>query len=156
MVYKKEQEHLTISLTGITPISSRDLVLLELEPPGGENIYVTGNAQINDMGSIQIPEIEMSSDLPNVFSFDQNYPNPFHSRTTFSYSLPEKSHVNLTIFDILGRQVKILVDAHEEAGVKKTDFEPLGLASGMYIARLQVESASGEEYNFSKKVILAK
>ncbi len=56
--------------------------------------------------------------LPEVYALHQNYPNFFNQITTIQYDLPEQSHVTITTYDILGRQVRTLVQSIEEPGFK--------------------------------------
>jgi hypothetical protein len=80
---------------------------------------------------------EFSADLPTYFGLDQNYPNPFNPSTTIRFELPRASLVNLTVFDILGRQVSRLVNERRNAGVYEVKFDGSNLASGVYFYRLQ-------------------
>ena len=79
-----------------------------------------------------------------VLSFDleQNYPNPFSRETTFAYSLDEPTRVVLSVYDLLGREVERLVDESRPAGRHETQFRPSGLASGVYLARIQIGDTS--------------
>jgi hypothetical protein len=83
--------------------------------------------------SIQDTEI----DAPRLFSLDQNYPNPFNPGTTIKYELPKSSMVRLSVYDMLGREVTVLVDEKREAGYHEVRFDGSGLASGVYLYRLQ-------------------
>jgi hypothetical protein len=74
---------------------------------------------------------------PNDFALDQNYPNPFNPTTSIKYSLPEETHVKLTIYDLLGNEVKVLVDENKTAGTYTAKFNGSELTSGIYIYRLQ-------------------
>jgi len=56
---------------------------------------------------------------PHVFKLEQNFPNPFNPSTTIYYDLPEDSHVKIMVYDILGRQVRSLIDEQESAGYQK-------------------------------------
>jgi M6 family metalloprotease-like protein len=67
----------------------------------------------------------------------QNYPNPFNPSTTIKFELPKASHVRLTVYDILGRQVSVLVNEKKEAGVHEVKFHGSNLASGVYFYRMQ-------------------
>jgi hypothetical protein len=60
--------------------------------------------------------IENEPSTPRAFSLSQNYPNPFNSSTTVEFSLPSGGNIELSIFDILGRKVKILADNYIESG----------------------------------------
>ena len=86
--------------------------------------------------------LEVVINVPNEFALDQNYPNPFNPETTIRYDLPESSHVVLKIFNILGEEVKTLVDAEQTAGIKTIIWngkDKLGkdVSSGAYIYQMQ-------------------
>ncbi len=75
---------------------------------------------------------------PEGFSLYQNYPNPFNPATTIRYALAWREHVKLTIYDILGRQVGVLVDAEQNPGLHEIEFDARNMASGVYFYRLKV------------------
>jgi len=75
--------------------------------------------------------------LPAQFALKQNYPNPFNPSTTIKYELPKASHVTLTVYDLLGREVARLVNDLEEPGYKTVEWNGGELASGVYFYRLQ-------------------
>ncbi|MEX0737667.1 MAG: T9SS type A sorting domain-containing protein [Bacteroidota bacterium] len=84
---------------------------------------------------------------PAVFSLGQNFPNPFNPSTTISYKLGHAANVRLVIYDVAGREIKRLVSQYQFPGqyaVTWTSADESGrnVPSGMYIARLQVESES--------------
>jgi hypothetical protein len=80
---------------------------------------------------------DASSGLPAVYRLEQNYPNPFNPSTTIQFALPQRNSVTLKIFNVLGREVAILVNEEMAAGVHKIVFDAKRLASGMYFYRLQ-------------------
>lgn len=73
---------------------------------------------------------------PEGFHLWPNYPNPFNPGTTIRYELPRSSMVNLTVYDLLGREVSVLVNEREDAGVHEVRFDGRGLSSGIYLCRL--------------------
>jgi hypothetical protein len=75
--------------------------------------------------------------VPTNFVLFQNFPNPFNPNTTIKYALPRVSQVSLTVYDILGRQVSVLVNERKEAGVYEVKYDGSNLASGVYFYRLQ-------------------
>jgi len=90
---------------------------------------------------------------PVVNSYDiaQNYPNPFNPTTTIRYQIPEDGMVTLKVYDILGREVKTLVNDFKTKGRYEVTFDASNLASGLYI----YEITSGD-YKASKKMTLIK
>jgi hypothetical protein len=98
---------------------------------------------------LSIPEIH--STVPTNLALFQNYPNPFNPSTTINYELPKSSEVRLSVFDILGREVSVLVNERREAGVHEVKFDSSNLASGVYFYRLQAGN-----FVQSKKLVIVK
>ncbi len=80
--------------------------------------------------------------LPTAFSLSQNYPNPFNPSTTLDIALPLRSHVRITIYDAVGREVGTLVDDILDAGYHQTQWRPDRIASGVYVCRLSATPTS--------------
>jgi hypothetical protein len=76
------------------------------------------------------------SEVSQKFSLAQNYPNPFNPSTSIKYELPRTSLVRLSVYDLLGREVSVLVNERREAGVHEVKFEGSAFASGVYFYRL--------------------
>ena len=87
--------------------------------------------------------------VPNNFSLLQNYPNPFNSTTIIQFNVPTTVHIKLVLFDMLGRQVKVLVDEERLAGSYREEFDASRLPSGVYFYQLQTET-----FTETKKLIL--
>jgi hypothetical protein len=79
----------------------------------------------------------VSSDVPQSFNLYPNYPNPFNPSTVFRYDLPEMGRVTLRVFNVLGQEVRTLVDADQTAGTYEVRFDARDLASGVYLYQLQ-------------------
>ncbi len=88
---------------------------------------------------------------PNDFALEQNYPNPFNPATSIKYSLPYETHVKLTIYDLLGNEIKTLVDENKPAGTYSAIFNGENLTSGVYIYRLQAG-----DFISTKRMVLIK
>ncbi len=86
-----------------------------------------------------------------TFALSQNYPNPFNPTTVISYQLATNSEVTLNIYDVLGREVKTLVNERQSAGDHSVAFSAKGLPSGVYFYRLQAGT-----YSETKKLLLLK
>ena len=69
----------------------------------------------------------------------QNNPNPFNENTVISYQLPVNSHVELSICNLLGQKIVTLVSEKQTAGIHKLNWDARGLASGVYLYRLEAD-----------------
>jgi pectate lyase len=87
-------------------------------------------------GEIVTDVDERAPGIARDFALMQNYPNPFNPATVITYRLSGASAVRLTVFDALGRRVRTLVDAREDAGEHTVLFDATGLAGGIYYYRL--------------------
>ncbi len=86
--------------------------------------------------SISLSGVAQDNALPDRYALQQNYPNPFNPRTVIRSQLPVASDVRLVVYDMLGREVAILVNERRAAGSYQDTFDGSGLASGTYFYRL--------------------
>lgn len=91
------------------------------------------------------------SKLEGTFTLNQNYPNPFNPSTTISYEIKETSYIELSVYDALGRFVKMVDEGIKIPGNYKVKFEPENLSTGIYFYQL----ISGE-YRTQNKMLLLK
>lgn len=87
--------------------------------------------------------------IPKQFSLYQNFPNPFNPGTTISFDLPTSTQLTLTIYDILGRKIKTVVDERKEAGSYSINVDLGNLSSGVYFYHLQTD-----DFNATRKMVL--
>ena len=80
--------------------------------------------------------------IPTSYSLSGNYQNPFNPTTTIQYALPEDGKVLLKVFNVLGMEIKTLVDEYQAAGYKSISFDANNLPSGIYFYRIQAGSFS--------------
>ena len=80
----------------------------------------------------------VGSEIPDEYALEQNYPNPFNSSTKIGYKLPSAGNVLLNVYDILGREVAVLVNSRQNSGNHSVNFEAGKFSSGIYIYRLNV------------------
>ena len=101
--------------------------------------------------------VENDGTLPNNFRLNQNFPNPFNPSTVISYNLPSSSFVNLKLFDILGKEIKELINEIKDSGYYEISIEAKGLTSGIYFYRLNAYPTD-RTVNFSetKKMVVIK
>ncbi len=96
-------------------------------------------------------KVKVDLSVSEGFSVKQNFPNPFNPTTKIEYSIPKPGFVQLKVYDILGREIRTLVEEIKQAGKYTIDFNAENLASGLYIYKL----ISGN-YKASKKLLLMK
>ena len=101
---------------------------------------------------LDIPEenIENKS-VPDKFSLGQNYPNPFNPSTVISFAIPTQAFVTVKVYDILGREVKTLMNETKPAGYYEINFNASDLPSGTYIYEIRAGN-----FVETKKMILLK
>jgi hypothetical protein len=112
----------------------------------------THNTSFTD---IQWPNITGVSEeeglTPNTYSLEQNFPNPFNPSTTINFSIPQKDFVNLKIYNLVGEELKTLLNEEKDAGTYQIKFDALNLPTGIYFYKLNTSS-----FSETKKMILLK
>jgi hypothetical protein len=96
-------------------------------------------------------EVEVDVKGPLTFNLVQNYPNPFNPSTNINYSIPEAGNIRLSVYNIVGEEVAVLVDGFSQAGFFEVSFNASNLPSGVYMYKLQ--SANSVQ---TKKMMLLK
>src|SRR5437660_10134292 len=96
-------------------------------------------------------ELAGPNSLSSEYRLDQNYPNPFNPTTSVRFSLREAGTVSIKVFDLLGREIKTIVDnRHLEAGVHEATIDLPGLASGIYFCTI---SANQGKFSAARKMV---
>jgi hypothetical protein len=101
-------------------------------------------------GGVTFIEDRDKSIVPQTFLLNQNFPNPFNPSTKINYSVPHTIFLTLKIFDILGREVAILINEEKHAGRYELEFDGANLPSGVYFYQLQ----AGDFVETKKMVLL--
>ena len=96
--------------------------------------------------------------IPKEFELYQNYPNPFNPTTEIRYQISEVSNVSLKVYDVLGREVRTLVNRKQGPGTYEVRFDASGLSSGVYFYRIEAMPINGEQQRIAKvkKLMLIK
>lgn len=93
------------------------------------------------MGWSEEPSAAAASGVPEALALSEGRPNPFAARSVIGYALPSAARVRLAVYDVLGREVAVLVDEGREAGSHEVTLEGRPFPSGTYIVRME----AGEE-----------
>lgn len=99
-----------------------------------------------EIGVTEANSTEDESTIPSVFALRPNYPNPFADRTTLTFDLPTSASASLTVYNVLGQRVAVLLDAETlEAGVHEVAFDAGNLTTGTYIVQLRARDYVGSQ-----------
>jgi hypothetical protein len=121
---------ITISRSGVTPTTRF-------------YYYVTGDNVTSNKVSVNSNDVWKAGGkdeedlIPTVTSLNPNYPNPFNPSTALNYDLATNCQVSIVLYDMIGREIKTLVDEFQDAGYKSVTFDASDLPSGVYFYRLQ-------------------
>ncbi|MBU2493722.1 MAG: T9SS type A sorting domain-containing protein [Bacteroidetes bacterium] len=99
-------------------------------------------------GAVGVDEV---GGLPISYSLDQNYPNPFNPSTTIRFSVPEAGNVRITVYDVIGKEIEVLVNKDMNPGVFNATWNAANYASGIYFYKMQTNN-----FVSVKKMILVK
>jgi len=101
-------------------------------------------------------EVEVDFAVPSEFSLMQNYPNPFNPVTRISFTLPVESRLILKVYNLLGEEVRTLIDDMINEGYHNIDFDASTLNSGIYFYQIEALGIDGSVFSEVKKMILTK
>jgi hypothetical protein len=114
----------------VSPVAGDEFRLCTTKPLGSSDVYEF---------TTTVTQVDGGAD-PVSFSLDENFPNPFNPTTTIRFTLAKAANVQLTVYDMLGRRVAVLVNERVSAGAHLVTFDGSRLASGVYFSRLQADS----------------
>jgi len=122
-----------------------------------EGIYNYRLKQVDLDGSFEYSNaILVEVVIPDVYSLDQNFPNPFNPSTKIFFSLAVDSKVTLKVFDLLGQEVATIYNNDLSAGSHNVTFNAFNLNSGVYFYRIEANGINGANFTDVKKMILTK
>ncbi len=140
----------------MNPGDSQTVVIAQFIARGTSNLNsVTKLKQLSDfIASYTVGINQISTEVPGAFALSQNYPNPFNPETKIKFTIPSfgsirNEAVTLKVFDMLGREVSVLVNESLNPGIYEVTFDGTKLSSGIYFYRLQMGV-----YSDTKKMVL--
>lgn len=147
----------TLNIAGRTLLTQND----SISYIQGILYYAYSNYKIcprtnSDFGTVKPVGIKKTETVVKQFKLNQNYPNPFNPVTKISFSLPVYSKVSVVVYDVLGRQVRTLVNEEMNTGSFLIDFNGSELSSGVYFIRMIADGRDGTRFSDTKKMLLIK
>ena len=106
-------------------------------------VWIRSDQLGRDVMIVKIDESTLdvkNNETVSGYNLSQNYPNPFNPSTTIKWSVPEQSYVTLKVYDLLGKEIAVLVDEEKLAGNYEVNFDATNLSSGVYFYRLKAGS----------------
>jgi hypothetical protein len=110
----------------------------------------------DDFGTVTTVGITSNTEIVGSYQLSQNYPNPFNPVTIINFNIPVNAKVSLKIYDILGREMKQLVNQNMDRGNYNVQFEGSALASGVYFYSIHAEGIDGSKFYEAKRMVLVK
>ena len=129
-----------------TPLADSAEYRLKQIDTDGKYTYYHETVRVNGFGITDVEEV-----IPTEFSLSQNYPNPFNPNTTISYGLKTATNVELTVYNVLGQEIAMLVNQKQRAGNYEINFDASNLSSGTYLYKI-----TAGEFVSVKKLLLMK
>ncbi len=127
----------TVHDSTYTPVKPLDSYTIYLWTVTGTNAYGTSDVSAQSrFRTVQLTYVQTQGGLPMTYELSQNYPNPFNPTTTIRFAVAQAGPVSLRVYDILGREIAVLVDDALQPGYYTARFEGHNLASGIYFYRL--------------------
>ncbi|NWF91108.1 MAG: putative Ig domain-containing protein, partial [Ignavibacteriaceae bacterium] len=99
---------------------------------------------------------EIGFEIPKDYALEQNYPNPFNPSTTIRFGLPTSAHVEIKLYNAIGQEVELILNADLDAGVHETILNANQLASGIYFYMIKAQGVNGNNFTATKRMILMK
>ncbi|MEO8514660.1 MAG: T9SS type A sorting domain-containing protein, partial [Ignavibacteria bacterium] len=114
---------------------------------GGKGII----GKTTDGGGVLVGQNNIGDILSNIYSIFQNYPNPFNPVTNIKFDIPKRSNVKISIYDILGKEISVLVNEEMNPGTFEVNWDASNFPSGVYFYKIVTDN-----YSESRKMVLIK
>lgn len=142
--------HFGLGFLADHPVSVADSVIVDWHDGTTEIMTnVALNQEIDFYGVVPVQQI--SSEVPSKYSLEQNYPNPFNPSTNIKYSVTKQGFVKMTVFDISGKEIDVLVNGVQQPGIYSVSYNASKLPSGVYFYKMETDG-----FTETRKMILVK
>lgn len=150
-----ENGKIAVAMAGVEELKDGDIAVISFRLNDKEQQFtLKGSAQLN-YGQVVLQDLSVRQ-IPGSYDISQNYPNPFNPTTKINFQVPENQRVSLTIYDMLGKKVKTLVNEVKDAGYYSVEWNGTNeygtqVTSGVYFYRIEAGSfVTSKKMNFIK------
>ena len=98
--------------------------------------YQGNNRRTGSQYDVSIGITKIETEIPKEYFVGNNYPNPFNPTTRIKYGIPKEGNVKLVIYDMLGRELKTIINETQKPGVYEATFDASSFPSGVYFYRI--------------------
>ncbi len=149
------QVAVTVSTAGISGLTALANLSLESNDLGNSPLLIPVTVNINPTA------VEDETGIPDAFGLSQNYPNPFNPSTQIEFAVPENAHVNIRIYDLLGKEVKALWSGGTQAGFHSVTWDGTNkggvtVSSGIYLYKMDATASTGKVFTRTMKLLFLK
>ena len=123
----------------------QELISLNAETPGWQS-----------NGIFFLSSLKESTPIPNEFSMEAAYPNPFNPMTKIGFKIPSESHVEISIFDLRGQKIRILINEYTQPGNYSINWDATHFASGVYFVHFTTSGNNISPVSLIQKLMLIK
>ena len=145
---KADDALLILKLKTIRKLENEDIIITL----NGESQLGDPEANVIENVKLNIPKLVIT-DNNTFYSLKQNYPNPFDNITNIEYQIPENGHVTLSVFNMLGEKIAVLVREDQTEGLYKVRYDRSELTPGVYMYRLEVKGTNTNFYKTRTMII---
>jgi hypothetical protein len=132
---------ITFTAGGVSGPQSSDLIFIHNGPTSPDTVVAQADVLVGISNGDEF--------APFTYALEQNYPNPFNPTTAIRYSIPRAERVMLTVYDLRGQEVAVLVNGYQSQGVYEVTFNASNLASGVYFYQIKAG-----EFTHTRKMLL--
>lgn len=135
----------------VTPFSGQSSLRYRdplLSDGSGSRVFFSGrdikgmDFMIGNPTTVSVDDLLLNGDIPASIALSQNYPNPFNPTTSIRFELPQATEIRLSVYDVTGRQIRVLSEGYRTAGTHTVPFDAGTLSSGVYLYRLETPGFS--------------
>lgn len=137
---------LTLNAEGVSTDTYQDTLEIITDDPNNGSTLIPMQVEIKESTGLGDKD-----SVPEKFTLEANYPNPFNPETVIRYALPKATQVEIEVYNAIGRHIQTLINDYRKAGYHRVTFDGSGLTSGVYLYRIKTDG-----FQKTRKMLLIK